>query len=609
MSIIPISRIRAHNFGMISDLDFKINPGESALVLGQNEDQIGCESNGSAKSMLFETIPWVFSDKTLRGVSGSHVARASCTGSSWAELSLSVNGVEYVVRRVARDSKLGRAVLISRDSVPLDPKKVDTKRVLRSIIPFELPVLSACYLFGGEENNSCFSRMSDSEYKSNLDYILGTAELPSVLSVVKDKIDKLGKDSEECSRKVDHETSCLESLQQRVKDMRESMKTVTSLTDSEVSDREARLRYCRGEKKKSKKKLSHVRRVLNELCRDRGKLREEKASAVAEAKLLRDEIDKLKRQVKRVRRRKGEPCPFCHRKIVDSAPVVDTIESEICLKAERLVVVDNTVSVQKRRLLKLDDSIQELEERAGEYQELIDERRREISRLDKELSLVQEQRKSGRQRASELAGKLQDLNREIESREYSVRSLNKRLRKNTVTIKHLSFLKMAFGNQGVRSFMLDHYAPKLTELCTEAISDILPGFAIRFTTRDEGSEKVCDRFTMSVFDRRSWRSYKSFSSGEKCRIDVPVMRGFRSLWEGCGGTRLSVIVYDEVLSSLDSSGTDAILDSIRKEADEGFSVFVIVNSPAERAIETYGKRFDRVLVMHRKGDVSHLEEM
>ena len=99
------------------------------------------------------------------------------------------------------------------------------------------------------------------------------------------------------------------------------------------------------------------------------------------------------------------------------------------------------------------------------------------------------------------------------------------------------------------------------------------------TARDSRSENL-----LRIRDETGVRPYKSFSGGERARIDLIVALTLRECARWRMQESVNLCVFDECFDSLDDSGMSRALEVIHRDLDELESVFIITHSAKLREI-------------------------
>jgi len=119
---------------------------------------------------------------------------------------------------------------------------------------------------------------------------------------------------------------------------------------------------------------------------------------------------------------------------------------------------------------------------------------------------------------------------------------------------------------GIKTRIIRQYLPIINKLVNKYLAAM--DFFVNFTIDEEFKETIKSR-------HRDYFSYENFSEGEKQKIDLALLLTWRAVARIKNSVSTNLLVLDETFdSSLDSKGTDALLDILHSLPDNT-NVFVI----------------------------------
>ena len=169
----------------------------------------------------------------------------------------------------------------------------------------------------------------------------------------------------------------------------------------------------------------------------------------------------------------------------------------------------------------------------------------------------------------------------------------------------LQFWLKGFSNSGIKSMLLDDITPFLNERANKYLQ-VLSGshVHVEFSTQTPlKSGELREKFQIRVVNDDGGDSYMSNSSGEKRRIDVAINLALQDLIASRANKKLNIMFLDEILDTLDRSGTDSVIGLLAEIAKEKSSVFVISHN---EDIQSY---FQNFLVVTKKDGCSSVEKV
>ncbi|MND21052.1 hypothetical protein D3C76_77720 [compost metagenome] len=146
-------------------------------------------------------------------------------------------------------------------------------------------------------------------------------------------------------------------------------------------------------------------------------------------------------------------------------------------------------------------------------------------------------------------------------------------------------------DSGVKSVIIGQYIPVMNKLINDYLTKM--GAMYTFELDSEFNETVKTRGMENFV-------YNSFSEGQKYRIDISILFAWRDLVRLISGSRVNVLVLDEVMDgSSDTDGIDALVEILDHIDD---SIYVISHSEKIEAME-----FDRTIDVQMNGKFSEIK--
>lgn len=145
----------------------------------------------------------------------------------------------------------------------------------------------------------------------------------------------------------------------------------------------------------------------------------------------------------------------------------------------------------------------------------------------------------------------------------------------------ISFWLEAFGNKGLKSYVLDARLAEMTEAANYWVRQLTGGtYWVRLetqTTLKSGATR--NKFTVRVFSGRGGkvieRNYKSWSGGQKQRVSLAIDFGLSRLIAKRAQKNYDVLILDEIFKHLDAKGRDAVMEMLQKLREEKSTILVV----------------------------------
>lgn len=150
------------------------------------------------------------------------------------------------------------------------------------------------------------------------------------------------------------------------------------------------------------------------------------------------------------------------------------------------------------------------------------------------------------------------------------------------TLESLRFWETAFGNSGIKSFILDSVTPFLTERANFYLSKLAGSrISVEFETQTalKSGEKR-EKFSINVRNLDGGGVYALNSGGEKKRVDLAIYFALQDLVASRANKKFNVVFCDEAFDALDESGMESVMSLLRDISEEKSSVFVVTHSSA-----------------------------
>lgn len=153
------------------------------------------------------------------------------------------------------------------------------------------------------------------------------------------------------------------------------------------------------------------------------------------------------------------------------------------------------------------------------------------------------------------------------------------------------FWVAAFGPKGLRNYVLDHRLKEMTDAANHWVRLLTGGTIwVRFETQKMGrsTKKLSNELSIRVFrfnpnGKITERNYRSWSGGEKRRVGWAIDFGLSRLIAARAHKRYDMLVLDEVFRHVDAAGGEAVVEMLHELRKERSSIFVIEHDSAFQA--------------------------
>jgi len=158
-------------------------------------------------------------------------------------------------------------------------------------------------------------------------------------------------------------------------------------------------------------------------------------------------------------------------------------------------------------------------------------------------------------------------------------------------------LQEAFSRDGIPALIIDAAIPEIEEHANDVLSRLSDGrMSLKLVTQKaKASGGIAETLDIIVTDPAGERAYEEWSGGERLRIDLAVRIALGRMLASRTGSRIELLVLDEVCSPLDEAGEDALIDCINRLRESFGCILLITHRDALK------DRLPQQIVVSRNG--------
>ena len=604
--------ISIENFMSIKKTSFTFNNRGLVLITGENQDAF--ESNGAGKSTAFSEAPcWALFGETIRGYKGDKVVNKNTKKNTLVSLEIEDdNGDLYEVRRYRKHKEYKNHVLLFRNGENITGKSdKDTTQMIIDLIQMDYSTFTNSIMFG-QGASKMFANSTDTEQKQILERMLQIdifkacqEEAKTISSNVEERLNRLERDKENKYNLLSVHESNLHQLQEKEQQAFQQAEEKIKRYNQEILECEEALETLSSH-------ITEYNRVIESLKEDQEKVQEkldsfkeyeeagrelisERASITKDIKKLQKKIQKSEKELRDLKEGKNVPktCEYCGQDLPleDTSHLENHLEKNINSLKEEVEELEEELDEIKPLLKKVEKKL--LKKETYEYERV--SLTKDIAEQEGSVKLAKSQQKNHANRIKELKSLIRDqeeaqkvqytelIEKEIsnigEAKE-SIELLGSKIQKESETLEKYKFWASAFGNQGIKSILLDSVTPFLNKRANHYLSLLSDStMEVEFntqTTLANGEKR--DKFSVEVINHNGEDGYKGSSNGEKRRIDISVNMALQDLVMSRSNKSIDLIVYDEVFEGLDQTGCEAVIELLNEKASQCGTVMVITHN-------------------------------
>lgn len=390
----------------------------------------------------------------------------------------------------------------------------------------------------------------------------------------------------------------LASLLAKIKSLKEELELTSEGTEaSKYQEAQVRIEELNSEIPQTEAKQIKIQEVLD--------LAQEKSSGIKQKqnecrisidtvsnsiKTLSSKIEDNQKEIGRLEKNEGATCKFCLGKVSKEnykkyteqlLENIKSLEADIKSEAAKKDDLSEKMKGLGDTLSKISEGISSAKENLSKASKELSEKRKELAELNKiekpqgkdiKNQLITQQMEGLNEQASskkkELEGDtpfkkiIDDLAEEIEARELEFESKNKELDELEKQLPYYEFWSVAFGDSGIRKFIIDGIIPALNSRVAYWLQFLIDG-KISLEFNNELEEKI----ERNPSDGDPF-VYYAMSGGERRRLNLAVSQAFAYVMMLSSGMCPSLVFLDEVTTNIDQIGVVGVYNMILELAKD-----------------------------------------
>ena len=191
---------------------------------------------------------------------------------------------------------------------------------------------------------------------------------------------------------------------------------------------------------------------------------------------------------------------------------------------------------------------QELRARLETLQSEVRSKQQEIDRIEK-----------NNQAASAFNAKIEVVKEQTHDFEEQLSSLLTSMTSIQNKKANLEILKKAFSTNGLIAYKIENLVKELEEITGAYLAELSDG---RFTLNFAISN---DKLNVEITDNGNTVDILALSSGEQARVNTATLLGIRKIMNSLSSSRINVLFLDEVISVLDDTGRERLVEVLLEE--------------------------------------------
>lgn len=566
------------NFLAFDDAEFDFSSPGLTVVEGVIKGVAGCDSNGSGKSALIEAPVWALTGRTIRErCKGDDVIRIGSKGGCMVDVTIVGGDRKIRVVRYRADKQHGNKVFLYVNGEDISRgTSAQTDIAIEQELGLDYTTFLNTVAFGARSDVRSFFIATDADRKKIMDKLLGLEVYARAQSVAKGRIRQT---QQKLDPLMDRHMNIGFAIEEKRK-MVEELKAATTATVS-VKEAEAALKKANAALAKAETRHESVASALDKAIAakessDR-RLRKgydvARANAEAKARELSDAQSSAKTKLQAVLRTLegftslGSECPTCTQSvpkrllstlIAEASAERDLLKGEIA-KAQRAI----DAVVYPKQLKSDPDLVADVTNAEGLLEEANDElsdAKADVSSAKATLAALRDSEQRKDVSVKKVQGEIVSLQVELDENLDKQASLK-------AEIDTLEFWSQAFGNGGVKSFVIESELNTINQLATKFARRLLGAgtrVALAATKQLKSKDEEREEMVVEAAIPGCAQSYANASKGQKHRLDLSLILAFRAVVAARSVGSFAQLFADELFDGVDETGVECVVEILRE---------------------------------------------
>lgn len=587
--------------------DFFVSGRGLVLVLGENRDEPRMDSNGAAKSTIFEAMDWALFGVPSKGDHADSVIHDEAKGCAVA---VTIQDDHGAVGEVIRERPAALTFRVDgEDRGAMDTR--ETQVLINQWLGLDREVFHAAVFFGQSDLRR-FADSTDAQRMEILSRIIPElGEVDTLLERAKARKkheEPLHQAARSAADALSGELAGLERIDYAAQiaewDMHQQQRIegIQRQVGEKLQKREELAATAGGVPALMVQvaQLQQASQVVvpttsQELERVRSQLAYSREQYAAE----RGQMRQFEDQLRQIQQTGVGRCPSCGSNVSQEHLAYETqrLTNEIAARSQTIsqlhqegAALSNQEAVHLAQLAQQAAQAQELQRieadklsHARSQLALAQQAQKQAERLDQEIAIFRQTAENEAALENPFKAKQQEALAKILQLRVDWRTAKTKEEETARALKLYQFWVDAFGARGIKSLILDTKLQELTDAANEWVRLLTGGTMwVRFESQKLGRSTKTLRNAPSVRvfrynpdGRVIERNYKGCCGGEKQRISWAIDFGLSRLVARRATKQWDLLVLDEVFKHVDASGGEAVVEMLTQLQQEKSSIFVI----------------------------------
>lgn len=600
------------NFLAFSSATFDFSQPGLTVVEGEIENVAGCDSNGAGKSALLEAPVWAITGRTIRErCKGDDVILLGSKGGAVVDCTVKGAKTVRVVRHRGHASNGNKVFLYVDGKDVTRGTSTQTDLAIESELGLDFTTFLNTVAFGARAEVRSFFFANDTERKAVMDKLLGLGAFARAQALAKGR---MRTKQNELHPLMDRQMAIGFAVQEKrdtiaaqeklpgvdpieLQDARIAVKNLTA----QVNEEKQRVQQARAELDDAQKAHAQAMRVydtaLTQYQRSQATANREVATLEEQLRAALAAVTTITQRIAKLRKLSGGECPTCLQPVVD-----DAVDSAVAVLEAEIKEHHATADDRRARANDLRDSAKKakppivpdgavLKTHEADYgvrQSALSKVQSALSAATSRLQVLESMNQKSEGRLDQLREQVADLQEELASNLEKQEAVKHQ-------ISRLEFWSEAFGNGGVKSFVIESEIPQINAIATNYARRLLgQGAFVRIspTKKLKTTDDTREELLVEAGIPGCAQSYSGASKGQRHRLDLALILAFRSVVAARSACPFDQLFADELFDGVDATGVDCVVE-ILQEISAQCPVVLVTH---DARLKSVGDR--RVVVAH-----------
>lgn len=504
--------------------------------------------NGSGKSSILDALTFVLFGKPYRDIKLSELVNTTNGKGLEVTVDFRIGTDNYTIRRGLKPA-IFEIYKNGKEMDMLSTKKLNQDEIDK-LLGINLRLFKNIVAVA-VTNNKPFLSLSIGDKRALIENIFNIDVLGMMCKDVKKR--KTGNTTEMDLKTTELRgvTNSIEDNESYIESMRKYIASFNEIKDSNIRTIQESIEKYNKEIEKRSKNLEIARKKIDELTVELGEMPDRSTGDTLNQEIgkVRSVIDSISSTLSKLK--KSRLCPVCNSPL-DEGHARKHIEEMI---AEKKEMETEKLPLLLEQYKAYGETLKTYQEKQGFIQTIRDKARtEEITRSTLETELNNAKRNLEKETTKTCPASIDAYTEKLNALRIQCEELNKDIEVLTEKILIDTQLIKILGDDGIKTY----FFKKLVRVLNKSVNEYLTKFELKNTTIE-----FDETMTETMMTNMVPRTYSSYSSGERTRIDMSILLAFFDISRQISNWSCNILFIDELLDqNIDQSGIEQFVSTL-----------------------------------------------